>query len=414
MEHAVTNINGAPIAKKFMFATGIENSYPTIEGPDGKTKRIDELEKTRHYKYWREDFELTKELGIGFLRYGGPYYSMHLGPGKYDWSFTDKTFAALRELEIVPIADLCHFGLPDWLGNFQNPEWPQHFADFARAFAERYNWVELYTPVNEIYVAAHNSAEKGWWNERLKSDRAFVTAIKHLCRATLLAQKAIGEVRPDSVFVQSEATQLFHAKEPTCEDETAFLNGKRFLGLDLIYGHPVNADTLEYLLDNGMTREEYDWFRSNHMRHRCVMGNDYYTRNEHVVHPDDSVSSSGEVLGYYVITHQYYERYRLPIMHTETNSIGADEPVHWLFKQWQNVRHLKIEGVPVLGFTWYSLNDQVDWDVSLREDNGRVNPIGLCDLERNLRPVGKAYKELIAQWHDISPMPGSQLAYNGS
>ncbi len=28
---------------KFMFATGIENSYPTIKLPDGTTKRVDEL-----------------------------------------------------------------------------------------------------------------------------------------------------------------------------------------------------------------------------------------------------------------------------------------------------------------------------------------------------------------------------------
>jgi hypothetical protein len=45
----------------------------------------------------------------------------------------------------------------------------------------------------------------------------------------------------------------------------------------------------------------------------------------------------------------------------------------------------------------------VDWDTALREDNGRVNPLGLCDLDRKLRPVGRAYKELIAQWRDILP-----------
>ena len=30
---------------KFMFSTGIENSYPTIQLPDGTTKRVDEMEK---------------------------------------------------------------------------------------------------------------------------------------------------------------------------------------------------------------------------------------------------------------------------------------------------------------------------------------------------------------------------------
>ena len=33
-------------SRRFMFATGIENSYPTIPSADGTTKRVDEMEKT--------------------------------------------------------------------------------------------------------------------------------------------------------------------------------------------------------------------------------------------------------------------------------------------------------------------------------------------------------------------------------
>src|ERR1051325_3401286 len=94
--------------RQFMFATGIENSYPTIELPNGNTKRVDEMEKCRHYQHWRDDFSLVKELDIEFLRYGPPYYSTHTGPGKYDWDFADETFNALHDQGITPIADLCH------------------------------------------------------------------------------------------------------------------------------------------------------------------------------------------------------------------------------------------------------------------------------------------------------------------
>src|SRR5688572_9345695 len=117
---------------KFMFATGIENSYPTIMLPDGSRKRVDEMEKTGHYNNWKKDFELVKELGIEFLRYGPPYYKTHLSPGRYDWDFTDETFKYLQELNITPIVDLCHFGVPDWIGDFQNEEWPVHFAQYAK------------------------------------------------------------------------------------------------------------------------------------------------------------------------------------------------------------------------------------------------------------------------------------------
>lgn len=392
----------------FMFATGIENSYPTIVLPDGKTKRVDEMEKTGHYKRWREDFELVRDLGIRFLRYGPPLHSVHTGPGEYDWSFTDETFNALNEMKIHPIADLCHFGVPDWIGNFQNPDWPRHFAEYAGAFAARYPWVKLYTPVNEIYVAATFSAQYGWWNERLSGDVPFVTALKHLCQANLLAMQAILKVQPEAVFIQSESSEYFHAEDPTCQEATRFLNEKRFLSLDLTYGNPLNVMMYEYLLDNGMTREEYHWFGRNHVKGRCIMGTDYYVTNEHMVHADLSTTPSGEIFGYYVITHQYHDRYRMPVMHTETN-IKEPDSVEWLRKEWANIRRLKEDGIPILGFTWYSLIDQVDWDTALREDNGHVNALGLYDIDRKIRPVGEAYKSILDIWRPV--WPPTRLGY---
>src|SRR5205085_2736430 len=146
----------------FMFATGIENSYPTIRG--GKA-RIDEMEKCGHYDQWRRDFDCVEELGIRFLRYGPPLHRAHLGPDRYDWSFTDATFADLKRRDLTPIVDLCHFGVPDWLENFQNPDFPERFCDYARAFAQRFPWVQLYTPVNAMFICATFSSRYGWWNE---------------------------------------------------------------------------------------------------------------------------------------------------------------------------------------------------------------------------------------------------------
>ena len=73
----------------------------------------------------------------------------------------------------------------------------------------------------------------------------------------------------------------------------------------------------------------------------------------------------------------------------------ADEAPGWLWRQFLNVRLLASEGIPVLGFTWYSLTDQVDWDIGLVQERDMVNPIGLFDLDRRVRPVGVAYRELI-------------------
>jgi beta-glucosidase/6-phospho-beta-glucosidase/beta-galactosidase len=388
----------------FMFATGIENSIPTIN--NGRT-RIDQMEKCGHYTHWRTDFELLDDLDIQVLRYGPPLHKTYIGPGRYDWSFADMTFAEIRRRNIIPIVDLCHFGVPDWIGNFQNPDFPDLFAAYAEDFARRYAWVQLYTPINEMFICAQFSAAYGWWNEQLRSDQAFVTALKHIVKANVLAMERILKVRPDALFIQSESSEYFHAENPAAIKPAEIMNARRFLSLDLNYGRRLDSEMYEFLMDNGMAREEYHFFLSrSSLRHHCIMGNDYYVTNEHRVSADGATRAAGDVFGYDEITRQYYDRYRLPVMHTETNLMEGptgQEAVDWLWKQWANVLHVRNTGVPIVGFTWYSLTDQVDWDVALREENNRVTPVGLYDLDRNIRPVGRCYKHLIDAWCNVLP-----------
>jgi beta-glucosidase/6-phospho-beta-glucosidase/beta-galactosidase len=386
-----------------MFATGIESSCPTIDG--GRTRR-DEMDACGHYARWKDDFDRVQELGLWFLRYGPPIHRTWLGPGRYDWAFADAAFGDLAARDIVPIVDLCHFGVPDWLGNFQNPDFPELFEGYADAFAQRFPWVQLYTPVNEMFICALFSASYGWWNEQLRSDRSFVTAFKHLVKANVLAMRRILDARADAIFIQSESSEYFHADNPRAIGPAETLNARRFLSLDLNYGRRVDSQMYEYLMDNGMTREEYHFFFGQRLKHHCIMGNDYYVTNEHRVWEDGHTAAAGEVFGYDGLTRQYHDRYRLPVMHAETNFAqgpGGDEAVYWLWKEWANVLRLRNDGVPILGFTWYSLTDQVDWDTALRDVNGRANPLGLYDLERRIRPVGQAYQKLIADWREVLP-----------
>jgi beta-glucosidase/6-phospho-beta-glucosidase/beta-galactosidase len=76
--------------------------------------------------------------------------------------------------------------------------------------------------------------------------------------------------------------------------------------------------------------------------------------------------------------------------------MACGSAVDWLHEQWGELTALRDDGVPVRGFTWYSLTDQIDWQHGLRVEKNDLHPVGLYDLERNLRPVGAAYGQLIA------------------
>ena len=393
---------------EFMFATGIECSYPTI---DGGRWRIDQLKETKHYENWKRDLQLVRELGLRYLRYGPPLHLIFQAPGKYDWTFADQVCEAMQQLEIVPIMDLCHFGVPDWLENFQNSEVPQRLSEYAAAFAKRYPWVKFYTPINEMYVTARMSALEGLWNEQLRSDDGFVKATSHLAKASVLMMQAIQRERPDAVFVNSESSEFYQACCPDREVRRVadFENGRRFIALDLLYGVPVRADIYAYLMDHGMSRDEFQWFMNQDVARRAILGVDYYEWNEKLINSEGKPENLGELFGWYVITNQYYQRYKRPVMHTETHTPNANEAPAWLWRQWHNVQLIRQDGVPVVGFTWYSLQDQVDWNIGLSKAVGNILPVGLYDLNRDPRPVAQAYKHLVEMFRDEPLVAGAEL-----
>jgi beta-glucosidase/6-phospho-beta-glucosidase/beta-galactosidase len=128
-----------------------------------------------------------------------------------------------------------------------------------------------------------------------------------------------------------------------------------------------------------------------------------------MVLPNGEICTSMDVLGWATITHDYYQRYKKPVMHTETNVFDANEAPTWLWKQWANILRIRNEGVPVLGFTWYSLIDQIDWETGLAEKKGTVNACGLFDLDRKPRLVADAYKLLLQEYGQITIVPHGEL-----
>jgi beta-glucosidase len=156
----------------------------------------------------------------------------------------------------------------------------------------------------------------------------------------------------------------------------------------------------EFLMDNGMTPARSTISScTTGLKQHCILGNDYYWTNEHRVFADGRLRRGRRGVRLH--------RDHAPILRTLRAAGDAhrnqhregpvgDEAVQWLWKQWANVLRLRNVGIPTVGFTWYSLTDQIDWDTALREQNGHVNPLGLFDLDRNIRNVGRAYKKLIA------------------
>jgi hypothetical protein len=208
--------------------------------------------------------------------------------------------------------------------------------------------------------------------------------------------------RADAVFINSESGEFY---QPCCPDDhiqkiAEEANARRFLPLDLIYAHPLTKSMRDLLTSQGISPTDIDRLVQREVPRRSILGVDYYEWNERLIDREGKALALGELFGWYVIADQYWRRYRRPMMHTETNKMDADGAPRWLWRQWHNVQLLAKAGVPLVGFTWYSLTDQIDWSIAMSEPLGIVYPVGLFDLNRETRTVGLAYKQLIELYRE--------------
>jgi beta-glucosidase/6-phospho-beta-glucosidase/beta-galactosidase len=98
----------------------------------------------------------------------------------------------------------------------------------------------------------------------------------------------------------------------------------------------------------------------------------------------------------------YYERYRCPLMITETATAGSvAKRQRWLDDSVAVVRDLRAQGVPLVGYTWWPLFSLVAW--AYRQSHNPVSQyllnMGLWDLDpqtldRKRTPLVDSYRAL--------------------
>lgn len=358
-----------PRPSEFLWASGIEDTFVPQTRPGHRA--LDEYQLMGHYEHWREDLALGRELGLQAMRWGVPWYRVEPFPGELDWSWTDQVIPYLVEdLKITPILDLMHYGCPFWLRReFASDEYPQAVAAYAKAFAERYKGlVRWYTPLNEPIVNALFCGKKGLWPPYLRGDAGYIRVMLQLVRGIQRTVAALKEVDPEAVMVHVEAAGLARAAREDLQVLAVEDQRRGFLGYDLLTGrvdaeHPLFA----WLLRNGAGPDEIREIGRAAIP-LDVIGLNFYpqwstqqvTVNRKGRLEYRAVEQDGA--GFVHLIEDYYKRYNVPIMVTETSAKGAvDVRSRWLAASVAAIRQLREEGVPVLGYTWFPLFTMIDW-----------------------------------------------------
>lgn len=354
-----------PHFSSFVWA-GYECTYARNEVPE----RIDMLAASRHDEYCRIDYHLVKELGITTVREGLSWHQIDKGDGEYDFSRFESMMRIAKEENIQQIWDLNHFDFPDYIDPFSD-RFVRQFAEYAKYALEkirRYQEGPLYiAPINEISFFAWIGGDLGVWAPYKKGRDNGVSFKKQLAKASIAAMEAIWHEDASVRFIHIDPFMRRFAKKPAntkaIEHVEEFNEIVRFEAWDMIAGrtYPELGGNPKYL---------------------DIIGINYYFHNQEFVLSKGSDAISHQAMEweseyripFWHMIKDVYDRYKRPIVITETGSFG-DIRADWWKRTLKEIQDGVEQRLPIYGVCAYPTVDRPN------SVNYLVRRSGLWDFE---------------------------------
>jgi dTDP-4-dehydrorhamnose reductase len=345
---------------------------------------FDQMARTGHASRL-DDLDRFAELGIRTLRF--PLLWEHVQPERkddVDWRWPDAALERLRELGVRPIVGLLHHGLgPRWIDALA-PEFADRFASYARAVAERYPWIDAYTPINEPLTTARFSGLYGHWHPHARDDATFTRLFLAQLAATASAMREIRAVNAGAQLIQTEDLGKV-ASTPALESQREFENERRWLTWDALNGTLTEAHPCwEYLVRSADGNERELRALATEPCPPQIIGINHYITSERYLderverYALDEIGGNGcevyadvaqvqvesvERTGLGGLLRETWERYARPIAITECH-IGCtrEEQMRWLGEVWFDAGAAREGGIDVRAVTSWALLGSYDWN----------------------------------------------------
>jgi len=364
-----------------------------------KDEYYDQIVKSGH-DLRIEDLDLFADLGIKAIRY--PVLWEKLAPKGFnniDWSWTDERLSRLRELNIKPIISLIHHGSGPLSTSLLHDDFHQNLAHFAYLVAQRYPWVDMYTPVNEPLTTARFSGLYGLWYPHKHDDNSFLRAFINQAKAVIYSMREIRKINPQALLIQTEDLGKVYSTAKM-EQQANYENSRRWLTFDLLTNKITKEHSLwSYLITNGIKQKELEEFRSSDKPN--ILGINHYVTSERFLddnftkYPLKSHSYNGRekyadleavrvlkegITGIMGVIEESWERYRQSIAITEAHLCSTrEEQLRWLKDEWDACVALKKTGIDIKALTVWSMLGAYDWN-SLVTKNDYHYESGVFDL----------------------------------
>jgi dTDP-4-dehydrorhamnose reductase len=328
-----------------------------------------------------------------------------------DWTWISRQLQEIRSKNIEPIAGLVHHGSGPAFTNLLDKNFPYLLAAYAKQVAEKFPWINYYTPVNEPLTTARFSGLYGLWYPHHNNAKSYITMLLNELKGIVLSMQEIRKINPEAKLVQTEDLGKTYSTEKL-QYQADFENERRWLTYDILCGRfDQNHFLWKHFQDIGIAAEQLDFF----LEHPCkpdVFGFNHYLTSERFLddrlsdYPSFTHGGNGrhqyadveavrvnvdQPTGISVLLQEAWERYHQPMAVTEVHlHCHREEQLRWFKHVWENTLLLREKGIDVKAVTSWAMLGSYGWNKLLTKPGGEYEP-GVFDLRGGyLRPTALA------------------------
>jgi beta-glucosidase len=333
-----------------------------------------------HYELYAEDFAIAKQLNHNCHRFSIEWSRIEPFEGDFQPLAIEhyrRVIADLKSKGMEPIVTLHHFTNPVWFsqkGGWTKSNLQRYFLRFVdkivREFADQ---VKFWITINEPLVYSSHSFLLGAWPPQEHSLFKTAKVTLNLAKAHIKAYRLIHQIYRQKALGRPMVSiaanlQAFEICQPTLRNRLAVYLRNKLYNFYFIE-ELLRKKTLDYIGINYYGRNLADvpsWRVRDLLLATCQVNHHPLRKNS---------------LGWDIYPQGLYKllvamrKYKLPIFITENGICTQDDDLRWDYiRQHLEELHRAMEqGVEVLGYIYWSLLDNFEWDKGFSPRFGLVH-----------------------------------------
>ena len=391
---------GAATAAHQVEGNNVHSDYWAMEHMEYTSFNEPSLDAVDHYNRYEEDIRLIAHAGLNAYRFSIEWARIEPEQGQFDEAEIEhyrKVLTCCRENGLEPIVTMHHFTSPKWLianGGWENEDTIDAFAKYCAYVVEKLgDQLNYVCTINEANMRLQIAAISKRFMKQMQADQAKAAAKDSKSNVESSVQVGINMENPMMERMKKQAMenmQIFGTPQPNvfvsmCTPEgdimvmrahQAAKAAMKAVKPELKIGLTLSLHDFQ-VVEGGEDAAAKEWDDEflhylPYIQDDDFFGLQNYTRT--LIGPDGSLpnpeGSEATQMGYEFypqalghVIRTVHEKLSIPIMVTENGVATSDDSrrVAFIQEALKGVEDCIADGIPVVGYMYWSLLDNFEW-----------------------------------------------------